>query len=477
MQDYEIIRRKFLIEKKSQRQIAKEMNISRNTVAKYCQGNCYLGIRADYQRNASIMTPDIIQFIQKYLHDDELEPNKKQHHTAKRIFDRLVDEIGFCGAQSTVRGLVHKMRSNLAEAFVPLKFNPGDAMQIDWGECYVWLADKRIKVNIFCARLCYSCAPFVICFRKQNTQSFIEGLIQAFAFFNGVPRRVIFDNARVAVKKGTGKHAICQESYAALAAHYCFETIFCNVRSGNEKGLVENLVGLTRRNMFVPVPHIDTLEALNKLVKIRCQNYINTHKVISRQQPVKAMLLTDQQHLLALPMRPYDASQITQCRVSSYSTIRFSTNTYSVPVKYTGQTVAVKAHAEFINIYINGVMIASHIRNYRRNQQILQLKHYLPLLERKPRSILHAKPVHQSLSSKLMNLLRTTTFTDKELINILTLCVEKGEPAFWQRKGEFLTSHTIKPQIKDTVLVQPVNLVDYDQLYQKGAVAQCKIQV
>lgn len=62
-------------------------------------------------------------------------------------------------------------------------------------------------------------------------------------------------------------------------------------------------------------------------------------------------------------------------------------------------------------------------------------------------------------------------------INILTLCVEKGEPAFWQRKGEFLTSHTIKPQIKDTVLVQPVNLVDYDQLYQKGAVAQCKIQV
>lgn len=229
--------------------------------------------------------------------------------------------------------------------------------------------------------------------------------------------------------------------------------------------------------MFVPVPHIDTLGALNKLVKTRCQNYINTHKVISRHEPVKTMLLTDQQHLLALPMRPYDASQVTQCRVASYSTIRFSTNTYSVPVKYTGQTVAVKAYAEFINIYINGVMIASHIRNYGRNQQTLQLEHYLALLKRKPRSILHAKPVHQSLSSKLMNLLRTTTFTDKELINILTLCVEKGESAFWQRKGEFLSSHTIKPKIEDTVLVQPVNLVDYDQLYQKGAVAQCKIQV
>ena len=89
-------------------------------------------------------------------------------------------------------------------------------------------------------------------------------------------------------------------------------------------------------------------------------------------------------------MRPYNVSHVTQCRVSSYSTIRFSTNTYFATVN---------AYAEFINIYINGVMIASHIHNYGRNQQILQLKHYLPLLKRKPRSILHTKPVHQSLSS------------------------------------------------------------------------------
>ena len=81
-------------------------------------------------------------------------------------------------------------------------------MQIDWGEGYVWLADKRIRFNIFCTCLCYSCAPFIIYFWKQNTQA--EGLIHALAFFTGIPWRVIFDNARVAVKKGTGKHAICQ---------------------------------------------------------------------------------------------------------------------------------------------------------------------------------------------------------------------------------------------------------------------------
>lgn len=78
-------------------------------------------------------------------------------------------------------------------------------------------------------------------------------LILALEFFGGVVRRVLFDNAKVAVKSGTGRKAIPQEAYAALAAHYCFDSVFCNARSGNEKGLVENLVGWTRRNIFVLV--------------------------------------------------------------------------------------------------------------------------------------------------------------------------------------------------------------------------------
>ena len=62
-------------------------------------------------------------------------------------------------------------------------------------------------------------APFTVYFRRQNTEAFLEGLIQALTFFGGTPRRVLFDNARVTVKEGTGKTAIPQESYAALAAH------------------------------------------------------------------------------------------------------------------------------------------------------------------------------------------------------------------------------------------------------------------
>lgn len=117
------------------------------------------------------------------LQEDALEPNQKQHHTAKRIYDRLVTEMGFKGSESNIRRTVRILRGRSQDVYVPLSFAAGDAMQIDWGEAYAYIDGARTKLNVFCARLCYSCAPFAVCFHKQNTESFLEGLILAFEFF------------------------------------------------------------------------------------------------------------------------------------------------------------------------------------------------------------------------------------------------------------------------------------------------------
>lgn len=101
-------------------------------------------------------------------------------------------------------------------------------MQIDFGEATVYLSGVKTVVNLFCARLCYSGAPLVLAYRRQNEESFLDALIQVFQYFGGVPKRVIFDNGKVAVKDGFGAHARKQAGYAALAAHYGFEAIFCN---------------------------------------------------------------------------------------------------------------------------------------------------------------------------------------------------------------------------------------------------------
>ena len=118
-----------------------------------------------------------------------------------------MDELGFTGGETTVRRLVSQLRENPQEAFVPLSFPPGDAMQIDWGEATVYLSGVKTAVNLFCARLCYSGAPLVLAYRRQNEESFLDALVQVFQYFGGVPRRVIFDNGKVAVKDGFGAHA------------------------------------------------------------------------------------------------------------------------------------------------------------------------------------------------------------------------------------------------------------------------------
>lgn len=113
-------------------------------------------------------------------------------------------------------------------------------MQIDWGEAATYLNGVKATVNLFCGRLCYSGAPMVLAYRRQNEERCLNAPVQAVQYFGGVPIRVIFDNGKVVVKDGFGAYARKQTGYAALAA---LEAVFCNPASGNEEGLVDGLVG------------------------------------------------------------------------------------------------------------------------------------------------------------------------------------------------------------------------------------------
>lgn len=165
------------------------------------------------------MTPEVVQFISACLDEDDQERVKKQKHTARRICQRLVLERGFTGSESSVRNLVHDMRAARKEtkAFIPLRFAPGEAVQIDWGEATVYLNGEKVVLNLFWARLCHSCAPYVITYKRQNLESFLDAAIHTFQYYGGVPRRVIFDNARVAVRSGFDAHAAAQDDYKRLS--------------------------------------------------------------------------------------------------------------------------------------------------------------------------------------------------------------------------------------------------------------------
>ena len=188
MEIYSEIRKAYL-SGESQRSIANRLGICRQTVKKYCEGETIPGERKEYLRDPTVVTDEVKTFILDCLEYDQATGLKKQKHTAKRIYDRLVDELDFQGSYSSIRLAVREMRDALvpAEADVPLEYDPGDAIQIDWGEVQIYLNDVRITANIFCGRLCYSCDIFVMVCFSQNMESFLEAQQRMFVYFGGVP--------------------------------------------------------------------------------------------------------------------------------------------------------------------------------------------------------------------------------------------------------------------------------------------------
>lgn len=463
---YKEIRRLRLDGVTSQRSASKILGISRNTVKKYWDGDAVPWDRKAYERDAVVLTPEVILFVKECLDEDEVEGIKKQQHTARRIYERLVKERGFKGAESTVRSLVHNMKAERKahKVYVPLRFAPGDAVQIDWGEATIYMGKDKVKTNLFCARLCHSCAPYVLAYKRQNLESFLDAIIRTIRYFGGTPRRFIFDNARVAVKSGFGAHAIAQEDYKQLSAHYGFEPVFCNPASGNEKGLVENLVGYIRRNVCVPLPKVNSLDELNAKLLEKCVEYLD-HQIEGRPAKVGVMLEEDRRALQPIPAYTPDISKKVYPNVSRYSTVTFDNNRYSVPYKYVGKSTTVKAYPNYIEVWYDGTMIARHDRLFGRSEESLDLQHYLPILARKGRALRYARPVQNAVPSEFLDWMEAQGLTAKQMVEMLEQCVEVGYAAVMSGFAH-CNKDTV---IEDPVSVPDVNLEAYDSLYGKGA--------
>jgi hypothetical protein len=257
-------------------------------------------------------------------------------------------------------------------------------------------------------------------------ESFLEAQQKMFDFFGGIPARIIFDNAKVAVKEGFGIHAKATDGYKAFAAHYAFKTDFCNIASGNEKGLVENLVGYSRKNFMVPVPRVKSIDELNDKLLTSCTDYLNTHKVTTKPVSVKEAYEIERHYLHSIPAYRFDTSRTATPTVGDYSTVRFDKNNYSVPVTYLRKDVTVKGYANTVRIYHKGELIASHIRAFGSNKTIYCLEHYIDLLEQKPRAVFQARPVKETISSELIEWGRQLPGGNKEMVKLLRLCVDHG---------------------------------------------------
>jgi len=425
---YQLIRQLYVVEGLSQREIARRLGISRNTVKRYCLGeNIPWERKVPVNVSNPVIKPEVIAFVQQCLDEDHAAKVFKQRHSAKRIYDRLKAEANFKGGESTIRRLVREMKATPSQVYVPLYFAPGEAAQVDWGTAKVIMQGQKKEINLFCMRLCSSCAPFVIAYPSQREEVFLEGHGQAFKFIGGVPRTLIYDNLRTAVKEGWGKLAREQDKFKAFRAHYAYQTNFCNPGEGHEKGLVENLVGFIRRNVLVPLPRVESYEELNQLLQKRCIEYINNHQIRGKELSVKEGFEMERRALIPLPLRSYETAKISEVKVDYYATIVLDSNHYSVPVQYAGYTVTIKASAFKVKAYWRGNEIAIHSRVYQKHRTIYQLEHYIPLLERRPRSVFHARPVKQANVPQLFfDYAARLKDPEKGMVRLLRMLIDYG---------------------------------------------------
>jgi len=331
-----------------------------------------------------------LERIAQIIEEDKALP-KKQRHTAKRIYERIREE-GYEGKYTQVKEAVREIRRLRQEVYMPLKHDPGEA-QVDFGYALVKVAGELRKVGFFVMVLPYSDAFFVMAFERECTESYWEGHVRAFEFFGGVPTRISYDNTRVLVARIIGAHERkLSDGFLKLQSHYLFREHFCRVRRPNEKGVVEGVVKFTRLNFFVPVPAVGDLDELNEHLAAQCREDLK-RRLRGKAGSKAELLMEDREAFLELPPVPFDACRKQPTRGNSLSLVRFDDNDYSVPVAYAHHEILIKGYVDRVVLCHHDKIVAEHPRSWGKEGVFFDYRHYLPLLERKPGALDHARPL------------------------------------------------------------------------------------
>ncbi len=391
MEKWAEIRRRVLIDGLSKRAACRAYDIHWDTLTKILEHPEPPG----YRRTAPCPRPKLDPFLgvlHQILEDDRKAP-RKQRHTARRLFERLRDEHGYNGGLTIVKEAVAAWRTRQAEVFVPLAHPPGEA-QVDFGTAEVVLDGQPTTVALFVMTLPYSDAIFVCAFPRECTEAFLEGHTRAFAFFGGVPRRISYDNSRIAVARITGSRSRkVTDAFLKLKSHHLFESHFCLVRRPNEKGHVETLIGFARRNILVPVPVVHGgFEALNAGLQRRCREDL-ARRPWGKPASKAGLLAEEQPVLLPLPAESFVAARVESRWVDSLSLVSFDANAYSVPTEFAHHRVTVVASVDRVRIVAGDRVAAVHARCWGRERVSYDPVHYLAVLERKPGALDFAAPL------------------------------------------------------------------------------------
>jgi len=362
--------------------------------------------RKEYPRRSGLIGP-FVEVIDEWLVADRAAP-KKQRHTARRVWQRLVREHGATLSEVTVSRYVKRRRQELGlgevEVFVPQEHLPGCEAEVDFGEFYARVAGRQVKLHMFAMRLSASGKAFHQAFTTQAQEAFLLGHVLAFEYYGGIPARIRYDNLKPAVTRVlVGRNRQENERFVCLRSHYGFDSFYCQPAKGNEKGGVEGEIGRFRREHLTPVPEVATIGQLNEV--IAAADVFDDQRVITgRPITVGAAFAQELPLLAAPPDEPFDHAVLLTARVDAHARISVRQNRYSVPARLASRTVTVRLTATDVEVLDGAKTVALHERAAGRFTDVLDLDHYLEALVKKPGAVLGSTPLAQAR--------KAGTFTD-----------------------------------------------------------------
>lgn len=449
-QKIEILRMHF-VEDKPKKQIARELKISKNTVKTYITE--FLNNKKELiesgvskfelienmvespkynstGRKAVVMTDEVKEIIRKFLKNNEIKisnGNRKQIMTSQDMYEELLEK-GFSLSYTSVSQYVQKYKENeyTYEAFIKQQYDFGDVCEFDWGEVKLIIDGNNIKLRMAVFSLAKSNFRFAYLYTHENTQSFVDAHIRFFKHINGVPKTMVYDNMKVAVAKFVGRtEKEATEALKKLSVYYGFRYRFCNIRSGNEKGHVENSVDFVRRKAFACNNIFSNIgSALDRLSeRLKKHNNIKT-KYLNNCSPYE-LLEKEQKYLLTL-MPEYINCSTVNARVDKLSTISYLQNRYSVPDFLVQKIVEAKIYVDKIEIYFNNSLVSTHIRLNGKQEWSIDIFHFKKTLTRKPGALIGSVAFEQM--SNTLKQIYNKHFKDnnKSFIELLNIVGEQN---------------------------------------------------
>jgi transposase len=289
------------------------------------------------------------------------------------LFRELVS-LGYQGSYPTLVRYLRPLREEQRQeerSTVRFETEPGVQAQVDWGSCWVWLGEERVRIHLFVMVLGYSRRIFAWGYCNEGLDALLDGHERAFAHFGGRTATILYDNPRTIVleKDEASKWVKWNATFKDRMDFYGVEIRLCRYYRARTKGKVESGVKYVKRNALAGRRWHD-LDELNASlgewsVTVADQRVHGT----THERPAERFTRAEAAALIAVDGRPpAPRERITTRVVPRDGLVAVEANRYPVPLSWAGLQVRVHLLAEEVLLGRDGEDLVRHLRLAGKHQ-------------------------------------------------------------------------------------------------------------